>query len=257
MRRSEINKFILLNTHRSGTRLLLGSLECYLPIKCYRNAFELTIILERFAVSRLKSPFYRFQSTSLKRRIDYFFHQKKLINDFLTELYTPVNGARVIGVRVLYEQADKYPEILDWARENDIAIIHLIRENSLKAVVHTEASFKRGLLHSTSRTEPLTKLRLSPARLEMQLIRLMQHIEKYRIALEGARYLEVNYEALVAQRQVESHRILDFLKIDRDETIDPEEKKVGLLPDSLQDMLENYEEIRQAFRGTVFERFLS
>jgi hypothetical protein len=207
----------------------------------------------------LKSPFYRFQSTSLKRRIDYFFHQRKLINEFLTELYIPVNGVRAIGVRVLYEQADKYPEILDWARENDVAIIHLIRENSLKAVVHTEASFKRGLLHSTSRTEPLTKLRLSPARLEMQLTRLMQHIEKYRIMLEGGRYLEINYEALVVQRQVESHRILDFLKIDRNDppTIDSEEKKIGLLPDSLQDMLDNYEEIRQAFRGTDFERFLS
>jgi hypothetical protein len=177
----------------------------------------------------------------------------------LTELYIPVNGVRAIGVRVLYEQADKYPEILDWARENDVAIIHLIRENSLKAVVHTEASFKRGLLHSTSRTEPLTKLRLSPARLEMQLTRLMQHIEKYRIMLEGGRYLEINYEALVVQRQVESHRILDFLKIDRNDppTIDSEEKKIGLLPDSLQDMLDNYEEIRQAFRGTDFERFLS
>jgi hypothetical protein len=93
----------------------------------------------------------------------------------------------------------------------------------------------------------------------MQLTRLMQHIEKYRIMLEGGRYLEINYEALVVQRQVESHRILDFLKIDRNDppTIDSEEKKIGLLPDSLQDMLDNYEEIRQAFRGTDFERFLS
>jgi hypothetical protein len=259
MRHTHISDFILLNTHRSGTRLLLGSLGRYSQIKCYKNAFDLTIILERFAFDRPKSLFYRFQTTSFKRRLDYIFHQKQLINDFLTELYTPANGVKAIGLRLLYEQADKHPEILDWAVENEVAIIHLIRENPLKAVVYTEASLKRGLLHSTSRAEPVLKLRLSPARFKMQLTRLTQQIEKYRATLVNARYLEVSYEELASRQKDETQRVLDFLKINPDAplTIEPGERKLNLLPDSLEDILENYEEIKRALRGTAFERFLS
>ncbi len=250
----EVSKFILLNTHRSGTKLLLGALGSNLPIHCDKKAFDLTIIFERFAFDRLNSPFYKFRSVSTKRRIDYIFAKKQVINDFLQQIYTPANGVRAIGLRLLYEQADKYPEILEWAVENNVAIIHLIRENSLKTVVYTEASFKRGLFHSTSRVEPVTPIRLSPDRLKTQLSKLTQQIEKYRMRLENVRYLEVFYESLVANRTAETRRALDFLEINPipSLTIDA----VPIKHESLESIVENYDEIKQALSGTAFEKFL-
>ena len=248
-----MSKFILLTTHRSGTRLLLGSLGS--QIQCHKRAFELTIILERFAFDRIKSPFYHFWSASIKRRAGYILHRKQLISDFLQELYTPADGVKAIGIRLLYEQADKHPGILEWAVENNVGIIHLVRENSLKAIVYTEACLKRGLFHSTSRSEPLTSIRLSPSRLEMQLTRLTKWIEKYRALLQDTHYLEVSYESLIANQQAETRRVLNFLGIDQFAPL-----TTGLIKrdtDSIEDTIENFEEVKRASSGTAFEKFFN
>ena len=250
-----ISKFVLLNAHRSGTRLLLGALGNAVSMQCHRRAFELTVILERFVFDRLASPFYKFRTASVKRRIDYVFRQNRLVRDFLTELYTPANNVEVVGIRLLYEQADKHPEILRWAVENNVGIIHLIRKNYLKAIVSYEASLKRGLLHSTTRIRPATTLHVSPTRLERQLATMTHQVETYRILLEHCRYLEVFYESLAADQEVEICRVLEFLNIEPSGplSIDP----VEIIPVQLEDMIENYKEVKLALRQTVFEKFLS
>ena len=249
----EISKFILLNTHKSGTRLLFQALGDNSQIQ--RHVFDLTIILEWFVLDRRHSSFYKYRTTSLKRRIDYIFRKRQLIDNFLRELYTPDNGVKAVGIRLLYEQAAKHPEILEWAVENDVGIIHLIRENSLKAIVSNEATLKRGLLHSTGRARPLTTLHISPARLKRQLTILTQQIEQYRAGLQHARYLEVSYEALVTNPEFEASRLLAFLNLE------PRAFKVvnskGINPVSLESMIENYQEVKQSLQGTAFEEFLN
>ncbi len=251
-----VSKFILLNTHSSGTRLLLGALGSNLPLKCYKRAFELTTILDRFAFDRLGSQFYKFRFASAKRQIDYFFDKKQVVNDFLQQIYTPPNSeVRAVGIRLLYEQADKHPEILEWALKNKVAIIHLIRQNTLKTVVYTEASFKRGLLHSTSRVEPVATLRLSPARLKAQLDRLTQQIETYHIQLKSTRYLEVFYESLAANCETETRRVFEFLEINPIPPVMVDSMPLNFA--SLESTIENYQEIKQALSGTTFEKFLN
>jgi hypothetical protein len=59
----------------------------------------------------------------------------------------------------------------------------------------------------------------------------------------------------VINREAESRRVLDFLNIDQVAPLTTD--LVKLNPDSLEDMIENYEEVKQALSGTDFEEFLN
>jgi LPS sulfotransferase NodH len=250
-----MDKFIVLAAHRSGNTLLLNSLESHPQIQCYKRVFTLNVVISRLLmVDRPGSPFYRFRTASLNRRLDYIFRKKQLINDFMSELYRPTNGVKAVGVRVIYAEADKHPEILKWAVENEVGVIHLIRKNSLKTLVSSETARKRGLSHSTSQVNPVT-IRLSPLQLKLKLDRLTQQIDKYRSRLKGTPHLEVFYESFVANREAETQRLLTFLRIDQ--FIPLTTNLVKLNPDSLELVIENYAEVRQSLSGTVFEKFLT
>jgi len=248
------DKFIVLSAHRSGTTLLLSSLESHPQIRCHKRVFTLNIIGNRFlAFDRPGSPFYQYRTASLQRRLDYMFRPKQLINDFMTELCAPTNGVKTVGVRVVYAQADKHPQILEWAKKNEAGIIHLIRENSLKMIVSGETAQKRGLHHSTSAVKPVT-VRLHPFKIKIQLMRLTNQIKKFRTILKDVPHLELTYESFVANRETETRRIFDFLGID--EFMPLTSNMVKLNPNSLENIIENYTEIKQILSGTAFEKFL-
>lgn len=248
-----MDKFIVLAARRSGITLLLNSLNSHPQIQCYKKVFTTT---NRFKFLELDNPgsrFYKFRSASLKRQGDYVLRRKQLIGTFLTELYTSTAGVKVVGIRLSYIQAKKYPEVLEWALENDVGIVHLIRKNPLKAIVSHFSARKRGVHHSTSKAERVA-IRLSPLRLKRRLTRLTKQIEEYRAMLAGQRHLEVYYETFTANRDAETQRLLDFLEIDQ--SVPLTSNLVKLNPDSLESILENYDEITRAFEGTVFEKYL-
>lgn len=176
-----------------------------------------------------------------------------MISTFLTELYTSTAGVKAVGVRLSYIQAKKYPEVLEWALENDVGIIHLVRKNSLKAIVSHFSARKRGLHHSTLKAERVT-IRLSPLRLKRRLTRLTRQIEKYNAMLADKRHIKVYYETFTANRDTEIRRILGFLEVDQSVPLTSD--LIKLNPDSLENILENYEAITRAFKGTVFEKYL-
>lgn len=249
-----MDKFILLAARRSGTTLLLRSLECHPQVQCRKWVFGLKRPFRYFfECEQPGTPFFKYRSASIKRQIDYVFRRRHLIGAFLTEVYASVDGPKAVVVRIIYRQADKYPEVLKWAIENDVGIIHLIRENHLKSIVSHFTSEKRGIYHSNSKVEPTT-VRLSPYLLKRHLTVRTKQVEKYRAMLKDKRCCEVSYESFVANREIESRRILDFLSVDQSIPLTTDLIKQN--PDSLEDILENYEEVAQVFKGTVFEKYL-
>ena len=67
-------------------------------------------------------------------------------------------------------------------------------------------------------------------------------------------YHELSYESFVENRDGETHRILDFFGID--EFVSLISDLVKQNPDSLEDILENFQEIEKAFKGGVLEKYL-
>lgn len=248
-----MDKFILLAGRRSGTTLLVRSLDSHPQLECHKNAFDVDSRFKYFVVDRPTGKFYRFRTASVQRRLDYVLHRQHVVDDFLNEMCLPANGAMSVGVRLAYVQADKHPEVIKWAIANDVAVIHLVRENALKTLVSRATSAKRGVRHSTEKVKRVT-VHLPPRQLKRHLGRLTRQIEKYRRLLAGSRHLEVTYESFVAQREAETQRLLSFLNVDRMASLSS--NLVKLNPDSLADIIENYREVEAALRGTRFEKFL-
>ena len=249
-----MDRFIVLAARRSGVTLLLDSLSSHPQIQCYKEVFRTRQKFRYFQIDKKHSHFYKFRSASLKRQIDYILRRKQLLDAFLMELYTPADGIKATIARLAYLQARKYPEIVELALENDIGIIHLVRENSLKTIASNISARKRNTHHSTSKVEPVA-IQLSPSKLRKSLTRLTKQIENYRAVLAGKRHLEVSYESFVAHRDTETRRILNFLGVDPSVPLTSD--LIKLNPDSLEDILENYDQVAQALKRTVFEKYLT
>jgi sulfotransferase family protein len=248
-----MEKFVVLAGRRSGTTLLVESLDSHPDVECRKDVFSIRRRWKRFQVDVMTGLFYQYRSASLKRQFDYLFRRRRLVRAFLDETLAPAKGVLARGIRLSYEQVRKYPDILPWVLENDVRIIHLVRESSLKAVVSHFTAKKRGFAHATSQVERVT-LRLPPAELRAHLEDREREIERYRALFQGRPCCEVSYESFLARREEESRRLLAFLGIERYAPLTS--RLVKQNPDSLRDILENYDEIAQALRGTPFERHL-
>lgn len=237
-----MNKFMLLAARRSGTSFLISSLNSHPQIQCYDDVFRCAPLFKQLLYyEKPGTPFFQYRSGSFKRQLDYIFRRKQLIGAFLTELYGSTNDKKTVIVRIAYPK--DYPETLEWALENDVGIIHLIRENYLKSIVYALAS------KANSPT-----VHVLPALLQSRLATRMQQVEEYRVMFKGKRYCEVSNEAFEANQEVESGRLLDFLSVDPSIPLTFGVIKQGNA--SLKEILENYEEVAQAFKGTVFEKYL-
>ena len=74
-------------------------------------------------------------------------------------------------------------------------------------------------------------------------------INEYKVS-----FLEVSYESLVADFDAEINKVLKFLEIDNLLALSSEFVKVN--PDSLEDIVENYGDVKQTLTNTEFEKFL-
>jgi hypothetical protein len=156
-------------------------------------------------------------------------------------LYDCTDGKEAVIARTTYPQ--DYPETLEWAKENDVGVIHLIRENFLKSIVYA--------LTSKSKSPTVHAM---PDLLRSRLTARVKQVEKYRSMFKSNRYYEVSSEAFATNGQLESRRLLEFLGVDQSVPL-----TFGLRKGhpELEQILENYEEIFQAFKDTEFEKFLA
>jgi hypothetical protein len=247
-----MQRFLVLAGRRSGTTLLVECLDSHPDIECRKDVFSIRRRWRYFQVDVKSGLFYPFRTASLQRRIDYILRRRRLIESFLAETFAPA-GLKAKGIRLSYEQARKYPDVLPWILENNVPVVHLIRENGLKAVVSHFTAKKRGFAHATSMVERVT-LNLPPGELMAFLMKREREVERYRALFRDRPYCEISYESFLVRKDEETRRLLDFLGIDR--YIPLTSRLVKQNPDSLREILENYDEIARTLRGTPFEIYL-
>jgi LPS sulfotransferase NodH len=163
------------------------------------------------------------------------------------------NDVTATGLKISYNQIEKYPAIATWINERDIRIVHLVRKNILKTVLSLETAKRRGLSHATHEVE-LVKVQLNPNKLKRNLIRRTKQVDRFRNMFVNKPYLEIAYEDLVANQNGITQNVLQFLDIDDFVTLQTD--LVKLNPDTIQDIVENYDEVAETLRDTVFEKYL-
>jgi LPS sulfotransferase NodH len=171
-------------------------------------------------------------------------------------LYAKNQDAEAVGFKVNYSQINRYSEIASWIKQNNPKIIHLIRNNLLKRLVSHKIANIRNLCHSTQSVEPV-KVHIDPKTLIDDFRRRQKRFAKYSDRVKNTfevPFLEVSYESLVADFNSEIQKVLKFLEIDTFKQLTSELVKIN--PDSLEDIVENYEEVKQAIISSEFKNFL-
>ena len=97
--------------------------------------------------------------------------------------------------------------------------------------------------------------KVNPKKLVKNLKRVENEVNFYRKKFKDKRYIEITYEGITNDRKNSYNKIYDFLKVDILEKIpSPNLKKIN--PDSLEEIIINFDEIYSNLKGTEFEKFI-
>lgn len=252
-----MQKFVLLADRRSGTTLVIDCLNNLPGVRCLKRAFGVEKKIANPTDDNHSGMFFLYRTANLKQRLRFWVDQKSLIRDFLDEeIFAPDPKIVAGGFRLIYHKADKYPGILANLEGNDTRIIHLVRRNVLK----THVSYLTAPLHKMHHPREGSAIRtvtifIDPATILQDLRKRIQYIERIRKLTAGFPVLEVGYEDFIADRDAEGARIQPFLSLK--EIVPFQSDLVKINPDSLEQIIENYDEIREVLVGTEFEEFLA
>jgi LPS sulfotransferase NodH len=252
-----MQKFVLLADRRSGTTLLIDCLNSLETVHCEKRAFGIDKKIENPTENKHSGMFFLYRSESFGRKLRFWVSRKALIKDFLDqEIYANGSPNDICGFRLIYDKAQQHPEILESLQKSETRVIHLIRENVFK----THISFLTAPMHKMHHPREgdavkTVTLRLDPQTLLKELRKRNQRIEKRRKDLAGFNVLEVSYESFVKDKDAEAARIQPFLGLEK--VVPFKTDLVKINPDSLSDIIENYDEIADLLSGTEFEQFLT
>lgn len=249
-------KCVILSTQRSGSTVLADYLSSGEDILIHSELFQvLNKQLDRstneprhYAIS-----YERFRKSTPLHQVAHRISRRRMIERYLRTTYQVRDNLAALGMKFMYGQAHRFPEVVDWLVDNKVKFIHLIRENSLDMIVSRELAAKRGT-HSMLQDLPMVKVQLDPIKLREELESCAQEIDQYRELCAGLVSHEVSYEAFVTDMHNESQRILEFLQIPGGREFSSVLKKTNT--NSKAETIENYAEIEQSLRGTRFESYL-
>ncbi len=237
--------FVIVFRQRSGSELLVSLLDSHPRIRCHRELFlPDSAQADSFAVYARKSPVHR-----IARRAARGF----LMRRFIAKRRDGAGAVDAFGFKVAYSQWKVVPEIEGWILGIGPRVIHLVRTNLLRRLVSQSIARARGRYQGTATPPPL-KVRLEAGKLAGALDRSAAQIDAYRRKLEPASPLEVSYEALDAERDATTARILDFIGVAR-ATLGTDLARMN--PQPLSELVENWDEVVAALRGTGHEAFLA
>lgn len=256
---------MILTQPRSGSRWFMTCLNSHPQVYCpwvptlfsKHNLSPLKNFKPKFLqVYKSFSPYYRYRSGSFKRQLTHRLNKRKLVSQFLDDIYNRSYRGEVIGFKVNYSQIRSHKIIYEWIKQNNIKVIHLVRYNLLKRLVSHKVAHARRLFHSTQSVAPI-KVHIDPKILLEDFKRRQERFRKYRerfITELNVPYLEVSYESLQEKHEREMSRTFRFLGVNAHVASKTELVKVN--PDFLNEIIENYVEVENALRNTEYEKFL-
>ena len=167
----------------------------------------------------------------------------------------PRQNISAVGFRLTYEMSSKYPQIIEWAKENDVQVIHLVRHNILKTYVSTVSAPIHKMHHPREGdTIKTAKIRIEPRNVLEILSRRVWEIEHRRQQFSECMYHELGYEKLVSNSDEELGKIQRLLGTGAEKQLTSDLVKIN--PESLAETIENFHEIRDVLSGTPYEKFL-
>ena len=188
-------------------------------------------------------------------------HNRQVGKDFdrvFSTVFQPESkSTKMVGFKVFYNHltAEEWQKFLTC---KDLKIIHLIRRNRLRTVISLEIAFKTGQWTQSGKVNSgevkLKRLMLDPPKLVKRLEQIEEGEATARSRFYDRQFLEVAYEELVQSPKLVFESVGSYLGVDR---IDPDRIRLRRQnPETLQQLIINYEEVAAALRNSRFEEYL-
>ena len=237
---------VILTTRRSGSTFLVECLRSHPEIEC---ASEILNGQPDDPVPAFRGPWKYVKKWSRIARTGAWMPARWL------DAYYQRGSAKVRCFKAMYEQLTRPFALRYVVRNEDIRVIHLRRHNLLKAHISALLMNKREQLQATAPTEAVW-IHVDPARAIRSMRKARARYERFDRAFARHQRLQVAYESLFDGKYLDAdtcRRVCDFLGVAQHRM---ESRIVKLNPESLRDMVTNYEELAAEVSRTEFADLL-
>ncbi|WP_234571725.1 hypothetical protein [Rhodohalobacter sp. 614A] len=255
-----MKKFVVFSYPRTGSTLLVKTLNNLKGVVCQSeifhqdfNSFKRAFIDREFISNNMKLPLKGFFLNEEKVFKKLFRLKNHDFHSFLKEIYQETTLA--MGFKIFPGQHDEAFNYL--LGEESVYKVILERENRLRSYVSEQISFKTGKWDRYTGEEPnlvqididVNDFLLYKERIDGYLIETEKALE-----MSGQKYLKLTYEKIF--QDVPYKIILDFLDIleiiQFENSINQERQN----PFSLEDMILNYRQVKEALTIQELQHYL-
>lgn len=248
-----MTKFVVFTTPRTGSSLLIKSLDAHPEILC---AGELFFFKGEIYHNEWHYPFLRLPliGNKLNYAVNYL-KVKSSLPGFLNRFYADKNdGLKAKGFKLMHFQTFYTPGIFDYLKRSNVKVIVLIRKNVLRNTLSDLRARSTKVYHNEGNSDTLTIPRF---KINLQeLDKKMKQIEGFNVQLDkttkGLNRKIIYYEDFENWNETISD-VLHYLEV-KDMPLKAASKKLN--PESLEDMIENYEETVSWLSQNGYEKYI-
>ncbi|WP_417310871.1 hypothetical protein [Devosia sp.] len=172
----------------------------------------------------------------------------KNIELYLSQHVQP-KGTRASGFKLPLVALQHYPHLLETARAERYRIIQLSRENLVDQYISLKLATINGAWRSDAGSYRVRRFRIEPAEMTTQLLRWTEQNLKLAQAIDGIPSIHLTYEDLLTGSGI--LQAMAFLGLPAASlTSRFQRQRQG----RQRDIIENFDQVKYAFRGTAWER---
>ncbi len=255
MSNNPVSKSVVLTSQRSGSYFLEQCLDSHPQIRCYG---EILIGFGDVYQGQVPKLFLKNRRTMILWKYvmsGAALRPVKMLNDFYNR-----GEAQVMTFRAMYNHLRDFRVRNYYLSDTSIRIIHLRRDNLLKqhisrVLMHRQSKLGRKDAHTTKPLTPVST-HIAPEGAIAAMTEVQEEYSKYDQLFSKHPKIELVYEDMIdgpSLTNAASTAITGLFGLD---PAPMTSKLVKMNPNRLDQMVENYDELVQALKGTEFERFL-
>ncbi len=235
--------FLVLGAPRTGTSLMIETLDAHPQIRCYGGVFN------RGSRGALDPD-----AEDVAHWIEQLFSSKARLDQPQTQRPEAPEGPQAVGFKVHYEQwmGRRAREVL--LKLPDLRIVHVVRDDVLRTLISAKVAAARASYQS--RQAPAGPP--APVHIDREELELAEHNyaasrRRFEQDFEAHPRLEVEYQAWRQDRVELLRRVQSFIGVPIRDDLSTDLVKTGTA--SLEEALSNFEALRNDVRGTELARY--
>ncbi len=246
--------FMIFATQRTGSNWLMGTLDNHPSIASYDELLD----GDGSDWGRQDLEFFKPYCAHHRGR-DLRLGRARWLFRYLNKLYSPRAGIEAVGMKLMYNQLWHNASILIYIIWHRVRIVHLVRANRFDILLSEETAEARQRYHAWQGDDVETPaVTLDPKKVVswLRTLEFRVWVARTIVSLLPIKHIEVSYEELTADPTL-IYGVLSFLGFE--DQPDPSSLTSAfrkLNTNRRSELVENYDEIERALKGTRFERFL-